>query len=297
MQVPHSTAASGPSQPLSGSSLSAAHQLAVPDSAPYTDGEQPFHAEANSCLDYAPDLCPNGRFCIPASRSLDESASLQQLQHSELGCFQDNRPASGVHAECPGTAMSEALQSNMSGPQAEPPSDVPAAAVQHTRTAEHEQHLDLPDAAGRLDAQNTEHIAGLRLQSVSGVNAEAVTQQCTHECCEASVSENPEQHQCLVSSPLSSSSESQQSSAQLDVAASAAGENQWGDHGGPADVLGDLPTNVWDDRPSSSGVESEACSGVNARCVRADCVDLSSLLYEHTVQQCEVFLASMLAAK
>lgn len=231
-QLPQSTAPSDECQPWSGSSPAAVHQLAMPTPAPETDGEQPFHAEPDSCLG-TPGLSLSGRFCIPALRNGDESALLQ-LQHCELGCSQEQSHGGVLEAQCPETAAAETWQNNICGPEGGPLRGT--SATQLKGIPQPQQHSGLLSTQTSAQAQSDcDNTAGLQLQSTSDVNAEGVAQQHTDKCSYACVSNSPEQHLISGSAPHLASSEPQQSSADPVTDASA--------------------------RPSSSNSALEACSG------------------------------------
>lgn len=257
-QLPQSTAPSNECQPWLGSSPAAVNQLALPNLASETDGEQPIHAAVDSCLG-TPDLSPSKRFCIPASRDVDESVLLQQVQHCELGASQEQIPGGAPDAECPGTAAAETWQNNMCGLEGEALSGMPATPMQLKGIAQLKQHPRFLSTQTSVVAQSdNDNTAGLQLQSTSHGDAEGVTQQHTDKCSNACVSGGLEQHLFSRLAPCPASGELQQSSAELATDASA--------------------------RSSSSSPASEACSGDQLHQLTASTSLLCCLMHCVTMQ-------------
>ena len=264
-EAPQSTAdetSSGLSQTLSGSSVSAAHQVALPKLA--TAGvmpdkqqqqqqqQQPAYSSCENHIDTVTAEAP----CTSASGSVvGQPHPLQQLQHNEAGASQEHGCGSIADAESPHVIAAEAEQNCTS---AESPSErVPAATVQQIDVVHICQQSGLLSNQMYICAQlEASHIPEAPSQPSSDVHAGGGLQQHADSC--ASACGHMKQRQYVGSTSGLSSCDSECSqTAEPDAVATEYDKQACCQ----LDVSDGMPTSSWVHRPSLSDHVSEACSG------------------------------------
>lgn len=249
---------SGLSQSLSGNSLSAAHQVALPKLATgvvmrdkQQQQQQPAYAP---CEDHSNTVTAEAP-CNSASGSIvGESHPLQQLQRSEAGASQEHGCGSIADAESPHVIAAEAEQNCTS---AELLSELPAATMQQSDVVHVCQQSGLLSNQMYICPQlEGSHIPGAPSQPSSDVHAGGGSQQHADSC--ASACGHMKQRQYVGSTSGLSSCDSECSqSAEPDAVATEYDKQACCQ----LDVSDGMPTSSWVHRPSFSDHVSEACSG------------------------------------